>query len=467
MTDVQNTKNVGKIKSVKDHVVEVEFLEEKPNIRDVLYLEKNPMVKLLVYKSSGLSSFYCISLSPVVNIPRGARAVSTGKPIHVPVGQAMLGRVTDLFGTPKDGGETIVTQDFRSIYAPAVKYADIAAKQEVMETGIKVVDLFCPLIKGGKAGLFGGSGVGKTILLTEILHNIVNKEKEGSVSVFGGIGERTREGHELLEELKRTGVLEKVALILSSMGDSPAVRYMTALTSVTQAEYFRDTMKKDVLFFVDNVFRFAQAGNELSLLMNAIPSEDGYQPTLGSEMAYFHERLVSSTTGSITSIEAIYMPADDPLDVGVQSIYDYLDTSIVLSRDVYREGRYPAIDILASTSSALNVQNVSPLHYFVATKAQTMLTKATSLDRIVSLVGEAELSDDDRALYRRAKKLKNFMTQNFFVSAEQTGKKGNYVPIETTIANVKDILDGKYDDISDDKFLYIGSLEDLANGPAA
>jgi len=262
-------------------------------------------------------------------------------------------------------------------------------------------------------------------------------------------------------ELQRTDVLDHVVLILSSMGDSPSIRQLTALSAVTQAEYFRDTSKKDVLFFVDNMFRYAQAGNELSLLTNAIPSEDGYQPTLGSEMAEVHERLVSNDNGSITSIEAIYMPADDPLDPGVQSIYDYLDSAVVLSRDVYREGRYPAVDILSSSSGVLNLQSVGPLHYYVSSKAQNLLTTANSLERIVSLVGESELSDDDRNLYRRAKKIRNFMTQNFFVASEQSGKKGDYVALVDTIQGVKDIMEGKYDSIDDAKFLYIGSLRDI------
>ena len=454
----------GKVISVKGHVIEVEFDNGLPKIYDVLYIKSDPDSKMQVFRSSGVSTFYCISLSHVKAISRGDTVVSTGRPLQVASGKNMLGRVIDLFGTPLDGLASIELNDSQAIFQPAPGYTDLLSKPEILETGIKVIDLFSPLIRGGKGGLFGGSGVGKTVLLTEILHNIVNKDRDNTVSVFCGVGERTREGHELFQELKRTEVLDHVSLILSSMGDSPSLRFLTALTAVTQAEYFRDVVKKNVLFFIDNIFRFAQAGNELSLLMNSIPSEDGYQPTLTSEMAMFHERLVSNNNASITSIEAVYMPADDLLDVGVQSIYDYLDTAVVLSRDVYREGRFPAVDILASSSSALNIETVSALHYYVATRALNILTKATSLDRIVQLVGEGELSDEDRNLYRRAQKLKNFMTQNFFVSAEQTGKPGEYVPLETTIANVKDIIDGKYDEVSDDKFLYIGSLNGLNYG---
>ena len=330
-----------------------------------------------------------------------------------------------------------------------------------METGIKVVDLFAPIVKGGKTGLFGGSGVGKTVLLSEVLHNILNKDKEKNVSVFCGIGERTREGHELFHELDKTGVLPGVSLIFGSMGDSPSIRFLTGLAGASVAEYFRDTKSRDVLFFVDNIFRYAQAGNELSLLMNTIPSEDGYQATLSSEMATIHERLVSNTKASITTIEAIYVPADDILDQGVQAIFDYLDSAIVLSRDVYREGRFPAVDILASVSSALSPQVVGPLHYATALQAQSILKKAAGLERIVSLVGEAELSEEDRVMYQRATKLKNFMTQDFFVAEGQTKKLGSYVPLKNTVLDVKDIIDGKFDDASSDKFLNIGSLKDL------
>jgi F-type H+/Na+-transporting ATPase subunit beta len=462
--DEQTLKQTGKVIGIKGYIIEVEFLgDTRPNIHDVLYLEEDPSVLMQVYKSSSVSSFYCIALSIVSGVYRGARVVNTNKSLSVPVGAELLGRVYDLFGNPKDQAAEFSKEVEKSIYQRPPGYTELVAQQELMETGIKVLDLFSPLLKGGKTGLFGGSGVGKTILLTEILHNIVNKDQEKTVSVFCGVGERTREAHELYRELSRTQVLDHVSLILSSMGDSPSIRFLTAMAAVTQAEYFRDEMKKDILFFIDNVFRFAQAGNELSLLMDAIPSEDGYQPTLGSEMAHFHERLVSSQEAAITSIEAIYMPADDLLDQGVQSIYDYLDSAVVLSRDVYREGRFPAVDILASTSSALNLQTVGSLHYYVATKSQNLLNKATSLERIVSLVGEAELSDEDRNLYRRAKKLKNFMTQSFYVSAEQTGRQGVYVPLEKTVSGVKDIIEGKYDDVSEDKFLYIGSLDDLNN----
>lgn len=304
--------------------------------------------------------------------------------------------------------------------------------------------------------------MGKTVLLTEILHNVLNKDPEKNVSVFCGVGERTREGHELFHELESSGVLPSVSLVFGSMGDSPAVRFLTGLAGTTVAEHFRDESRKNVLFFIDNIFRYAQAGNELSLLTNSIPSEDGYQATLASEMALIHERLVSNNKASITTIEAIYLPADDILDQGVQAIFGYLDSAIVLSRDIYREGRFPAVDILSSVSSALSPDIVTPEHYYISLQAQSLMKKAASLERIVSLVGEAELSEEDKLVFQRSKKLKNFMTQNFFVAEGQTGRKGAYVPVETTISNVKDILEGKYDAVSEDKFLYIGSVSDIS-----
>ena len=455
------SEQLGKVKSLKGYIVEAEFMGNlKPNINDILVLEKDTSVKMQVYKSSGLTTFYCISLTHISGVGRGLNVINTQQPLTVPIGEQMLGRVIDLFGTAKDSKPAINTNESTSIYQNPPPYTQVQSNTDLLETGIKVVDLFSPLTKGGKTGLFGGSGVGKTILLSEILHNIVNKDKEKNVSVFCGVGERTREGHELYLELTRTGVLDHVAIVLSSMGDSPSIRFLTAMAGVTHAEYFRDVMKKDVLFFIDNVFRFAQAGNELSLLMDYIPSEDGYQPTLGSEMANLHERLVSTQSAAITSIEAIYLPADDLMDQGVQAVFDYLDSAIVLSRDIYREGRLPAVDILASSSNALNVRTITPMHYYVATKGQTILSKSNSLERIVSLVGEAELSDEDRVVYKRSKKLKNYMTQNFFVSAEQTGRPGVYVPLETTINDVKDIIEGKYDELTEDKFLFIGSASE-------
>jgi F-type H+/Na+-transporting ATPase subunit beta len=458
---MEMSKHAGKIISVVGSIVEVEFIKDKPRIFDVLVMDEFPDLRLQVYRSAGKDSFYCIALGPLYKLYRGAVVTNTGEQLSVPVGEGVLGRIMDMFGAPKDGQGPIEQETRRPVHKTSLDYEKTITTYRILETGIKVVDLYAPLILGGKTGLFGGSGVGKTVLLTEILHNVINKNKEKNVSVFCGVGERTREGHELYLELKNTNVLPYVSLLFGGMGESPSIRFLTGHAAAAVAEYFRDEMGKNVLFFIDNIFRFAQAGNELSLLMNTIPSEGGYQATLASEMASIHERLVSTSTASLTTIEAIYMPADDILDQGVQAIYDYLNSSIVLSRAVYQEGRFPAIDMLASGSSALNPEIVSPLHYYVSVQSQSLLKKSESLERIVALVGEGELSDEDRTTYLRVKKLKNYMTQGFFVAEGQTGREGVYVPLEKTIQDVKDIIDGKYDDVSEDKFLYIGSASDI------
>lgn len=451
----------GRIIGIAGQIVEVEFLDEKPVVNDIVALEKDPKVLMQVYASSGISSYYCLLLSTTNLIARGAMVVNTKKPIQIPVGTGVLGRVIDIFGEPRDGLGPLAATTRLPIYKESMPYSEIVTKQEVLETGIKVVDLFSPLVKGGKIGLFGGAGVGKTILLTEIIHNVVVLHKQQSISVFAGVGERTREGQELFESLGQAGVLPSVALVFGAMGENPAVRYLTGLAGVTLAEYFRDQAQKDVLFFIDNAFRLVQAGNELSMLMDMIPSEDGYQATLDSEMASFHERLISTKDHSLTTVEAIYVPNDDILDQGVQAIFPYLDSIAILSRNVYQEGRLPAIDVLSSTSSLLNPQAVGEAHYKTVIEAQALLKKAISLDRIVSLVGESELSDSDRKDYRRAKKLRNFMTQCFYVAESQTGKKGQYVPVDRTVADVQDIIHGVYDELPEEKFLYIGSAKDL------
>ncbi len=452
----------GKVIGIKDAIVEIEYLGDPlPKVYDVLFLEKDPSVKFQVIKSSDVNKFYCLGLTAFEQVSRGDAVINTGEKLRVPVGPEILGRVMDVFGTPKDGLGEIKTADSWEIFRESPGFSNTQSGTAFLETGIKIVDLFAPLVKGGKVGLFGGSGVGKTVLLTEILHNIINKDREKTVSVFCGVGERSREGHELFEELKATEVLPSVALIFGSMGESSAVRFLTAYAGTTVAEFLRDGYGKDVLFFVDNIFRFAQAGSELGLLTNSIPSEEGYQATLTSEVAHIHERLVAKDGHSITTIEAIYLPEDDLFDQAAQTVFGYLDSSIVLSRDAYREGRLPAVDIIQSGSDALNPTNVGETHYYVATESKSLLKRAELLDRIVSLVGESELSDDDRVTYQRAKKVKNFMTQNFFVAAGQTGKPGVFVSVNDTVNAVKGILDGKYDDVSDDKFLFIGKIEDI------
>ncbi len=462
--------NIGTIIGVQGQIIEVEFKNRQPSVHDILVLEGSSDIKMQVAIPSGPSSFFCLSLSLTDKLYRGLKVINTKKPILITTGTGVLGRVMNIFGEPIDGLGPIQKEGEKAIYSQGLDYSEIVKHEEILETGIKAIDFLSPMIRGGKIGLFGGAGVGKTVLLTEIIHNVVVLHKEKSlptgrqgVSVFAGVGERIREGHELYQTLAEKQVLPSVSLVLGTMGENPAVRFLTGFTGVALAEYFRDTLKKDVLFFIDNVFRFAQAGQELSVLMNTIPSEDGYQATLTSEMASFHERLVSNIDNSITSIEAIYVPNDDILDQGVQAIFPYLDSSVVLSRNIYQEGLLPAVDLLSSSSANLNPETVGQLHYDVALRALNLLKQATALDRIVSLVGESELSPSDQLIYERAKKLRNFMTQNFFVTENQTGKKGAYVPRETTVNDVNDLLAGKYDEITDDKFSFIGSVKEIKN----
>jgi F-type H+/Na+-transporting ATPase subunit beta len=451
----------GKIISIKGQIIEAEFPDDKPHIYDVLIAKDDPEVKMEVYTSASPNSFYCLALTTINKIHHGSLVISTGQPIKVPVGKEMLGRVIDTLGVAQDGLGELKAKEQKPIIAKGVSFANVNIPKEILETGIKAVDFFTPIIKGGKVGLFGGAGVGKTVIISEIIHNLVILNPEKNVSVFTGVGERTREGEELFSTLVESKVMQGVSLIYGSMGENPAIRFRTAFTGVTLAEYYRDIMGRDVLFFIDNIFRFAQSGYELSTLMNAIPSEGGYQATLASEMGSFHERLVSTHKNAITTFEAIYVPADDLTDSGVQAIFPYLDSGIILSRAVYQEGRFPAIDILGSNSSALNPDTVGDLHYQTALDTQALLKKATALERIVSLIGESELSTDDQTLYQRSKKLKSFMSQNFTVVETQTEKKGVHVSLKDTINDIRAILEGKTDKLKPEDLMYIGTLKDV------
>lgn len=454
----------GTIIAITGQIIEVEFRQDLPKVNDVLLFANDSQIKMQVYTSSGKARFFCFALTPTHALYRGGKVYNSGKPILVAVGKGLLGRVINLFGEPVDGKGEVQKEKLVPIYGEGLAFADIVPQREILETGIKVIDLFSPFLKGGKLGLFGGAGVGKTLLLTELMHNIVTLRKERFTSIFAGVGERVREGQELYERLRNSGALSSVALLFGPMGENPAVRFLTSFAGATLAEYFRDSAKKDVLFFIDNAFRYAQAGNELSMLLNTIPSEDGYQPTLTSEMAALHERLVSTKANAISVVEAIYVPADDILDQGVNAIFPYLDSTVVLSRNVYQEGRLPAIDIFQSTSSAMDPAVVGTFHYETVLSAQNLLKQAVALERIVALVGESELSPEDQRIYQRAKKIKNFMTQSFFVVAEQTGRAGVYVPAKTTVSDVHDILTGVYDGVAEEKFLFIGSTKEIGRG---
>ncbi len=459
--DAQPTKSDGHVLSIIGQVIDVEFTHEKPQIHDLLVLKDQPEVKLEVYSSSGPNTFYCLSLGKEELLYRGAALTNTKEQILFPTGKELLGRVVDIFGNAIDGKAAIVTHEKTNIHNRNLQKNSIETKEEILETGIKVIDLFSPLQQGGKMGLFGGAGVGKTILLTEVLHNIVGRFVDKTVSVFAGIGERSREGLELYQSLVNSGVMQNSTLIYGPMGENPATRFLAAYSAATLAQYFRDQVKSNVLFFIDNAYRFAQAGNELSMLTSNLPSEDGYQSTLESEMAEFHERLVSTKEAGITTIEAVYIPADDILDHGVQVIFPYLDAIVVLSRELYQRGILPAVDILSSSSTTLHPKVVGEKHYDVAIRAKSMLKQAESLERIVALVGESELSADDQLIYKRARKIRNFMTQRFFVAQNQNAQKGVYIPLKQVVDDLNGIIDGKYDHIPEEKFLFICSVTEI------
>lgn len=451
--------DIGYIISIRGEVVEVEFYQNPPFIGEILVLEENPKVWLEVNSVSRKNTFFCLSLTESDKLFRGAKVKRTAKNLEVPVGKELLGRVIDIFGHPRDGLPPLEIKEKRPIYQPLPPYQEIIPGKEPIETGIKVVDFFAPLRKGEELGLFGGAGLGKTVLLLELMHNIIFFKK--GISVFAGLGERIREGHELYEILKKTNVLPSVALVFGQMNESAAIKSKVGFVAATIAEYFRDSHQEDVLFFIDNLYRFLQAGNELSTLLGVIPSEDGYQPTLLSEIGKLEERLVSTKQGSITSVQAIYVPADDITDSGVQAVLPYFDSIIILSRDVYQEGRYPAVDILASSSSVIDPAILGQEHYEVLLEAKKNLERHKELQQIVSIVGEAELSIENRTIYHRARKLLNFMTQNLFTVAEQTGVPGQYVKRDETVKGVKAILEGELDQVPEEAFLYIGGISDL------
>lgn len=450
----------GTVISVRGQIVEVRFEKDEPAIHDILILEEDESVWMEVFRSSDDNSFFCLLLTSPSKLVRGKKVINTTEPIKIPAGTGVLGRVFDVFGNPQDGKGDLSVDTKKPIFLPEVKFDDVLIPTEILQTGIKAIDFFAPILKGGKVGFAGGAGVGKTVILTEIIHNVVVLSKGKSVSIFAGVGERVREGQELLESLEESGVLPSAALIFGQMGENPAVRFRTATAGVALSEYFRDEQKKDVLFFIDNVFRFAQAGYELSTLTNTIPGEGGYQATLSSEMADLHERLISTKNASVTTVEALYVPSDDITDPAVQAVLLYLDSTVVLSRAVYQEGRFPAIDFLSSTSSALSVELVGEKHYRTFIETQDLLKKAFTLERIVSLIGESELPAADQIIYKRARLLKCYMTQPFFVIEEQSGRKGEYVPLASTVDDVRSIIDGKLDTVEPEKLLFLGTLKD-------
>ncbi len=453
--------NKGVILSIKSQIVEVEFYDNPPEIHDLFILENDPNVILEVYSSASDRSVFCLALTQTHTLHRGAIVVNTRKTLEIPVGPDILGRAINVFGLAIDGKAPIDRKKTFSFFKKPNSFAQIIVPHELLETGIKAVDFFTPLLKGGKIGLFGGGGVGKTVLLTEIIHNVISNKDNSHLSIFTGIGERSREGQELYEELGKTGVLPMVSMVFGEMSKNPAVRFRTAFAGIALAEYFRDQEQKSVLFFVDNMYRYAQAGYELGTLLSAIPSEGGYQATLSSEIADLHERLYSTPNAGITTFETVYVPSDDITDPGVQSMLPYLDSRVVLSRWIYQEGRFPAIDTLTSFSSAMNPEIVGEDHYKTYVETQKLLKEAVNLERIASLIGESELSQENQIIFKRSKLIKNYMTQRFATVSESTANDITYIPRASTIQDVKQILQGTYDKVPPEKLLYISTLEHL------
>ncbi|MBI4712080.1 MAG: F0F1 ATP synthase subunit beta [Planctomycetes bacterium] len=452
----------GRVTSVQGQVVDVQFTAgvELPAIYELMetIAHDGRLIPLEVVEHSGTTVAKCIALTPTHDLQRSASVKATGAPIKTPVGQAVFGRLMNVLGQPIDKKGEIVADQYLPIRQPAklgVQVQRASLKYELMQTGIKIIDLLFPLVKGTKTGLMGGAGVGKTVLVLELIHNVGGKQ--GGISIFTGVGERIREGNELYDEFVKARMLDKVIMVFGQMNESPGARFEVAQTGVTIAEHFLD-QNKDVLLFVDNVFRFVQAGSELSTLLGRTPSETGYQPTLLSEMSSFQERIRSTANGSITAIQAVYIPADDLSDPAVVCTFGYLDSIVVLSRERVQQGFYPAIDPLSSSSAMLTPDIVGHRHYNAAQEVLKMLNKYEELKRIVAVIGVEEISKEDRIIYERARKLQNFLTQPFVTGELYTGKKGEYVPVEKTITGCERICAGEFDKRSPDAFYMIGAL---------
>jgi F-type H+-transporting ATPase subunit beta len=451
----------GTIRAVIGPVVNIEFKKgELPAINNALKLVDDKInLSLEAHQHMGDNMVKCIALSSTEGIKRGMKVKDTLGPITVPVGDVTLGRVFNLLGDVIDEGKPVAkTVKRTSIHRPAPSLEDQATTKEIFETGIKVIDLLAPYPKGGKVGLFGGAGVGKTVIIMELIRSIAIEH--GGVSIFGGVGERTREGNDLWLEMKKTGVLEKTALVFGQMNEPPGARFRVGLTALTMAEHFRDTEKKDVLFFIDNIFRFMQAGSEVSALLGRMPSAVGYQPTLATDLAELEERIASTKNGSITSVQAIYVPADDLTDPAPATAFTHLDATTVLSREIVELGIYPAVDPLDSTSTILSAEIVGEEHYRVAREVQRILQRYKDLKDIIAILGVEELTDEDKVTVGRARKLQRFFSQPFFVAEEFTGKEGRYVKIEDTIKGFSRIIAGETDSIPEQAFYMVGTIDE-------
>ncbi|MBO1004262.1 F0F1 ATP synthase subunit beta [Pseudogracilibacillus auburnensis] len=458
----------GYVTQVMGPVVDVKFEDgQLPEIYDALHVqidatEQNDarVLALEVALHLGDNSVRTIAMSSTDGLQRGVNVTSTGGPISVPVGDVTLGRVFNVLGEHIDEGEDLPADTkLDPIHRDSPKFENLSTETEILETGIKVVDLLAPYIKGGKIGLFGGAGVGKTVLIQELINNIALEH--GGISVFAGVGERTREGNDLYFEMKDSGVIDKTAMVFGQMNEPPGARMRVALTGLTMAEYFRDEQGADVLLFIDNIFRFTQAGSEVSALLGRMPSAVGYQPTLATEMGQLQERITSTDKGSVTSIQAIYVPADDYTDPAPATTFAHLDATTNLDRGLSEQGIYPAVDPLASTSRALDPEIVGEEHYEVATAVQRTLQRYRELQDIIAILGMDELSDEDKLTVSRARRVQFFLSQNFHVAEQFTGQQGSYVPVQETVQGFKEILEGKYDDLPEDAFRLVGRIEEV------
>ena len=452
--------NEGKVCVVLGPVVDVKFETKMPKIYEKVLVDTGEgFVALEVMSHIPPSTARCISLEPTEGLSRGMKAFGTGHPISVPVGESVLGRVMNVLGDPIDGKGEINAETHRSIHRKAPEFYEQKSSAEILETGIKVIDLMAPYLRGGKIGLFGGAGVGKTVLIMELIHNIATRH--GGYSIFTGVGERSREGYEMIMDMTESGVLDKTALVFGQMNEPPGSRMRTALTGLTVAEYFRDEMNKDVLLFIDNIYRYIQAGSEVSALLGRLPSAVGYQPTLATELGSLEERIASTKNGSITSVQAVYVPADDLTDPAPAAIFSHLDATTVLSRKIVSLGIYPAVDPLESSSRVLEKSVIGADHYNTARAVQSTLQRYNDLSDIISILGMDELSEEDKALVHRARKLQRFFSQPLFVAKGFTGMEGRYVPLSTTIECFKAILNGEADKYPESAFFMVGDLDEV------
>lgn len=456
-----NNLNTGIVKRIIGPVIDIQFEDsEMPQLLDAIKIEmEDHIVVAEVAQHVGDSTVRCIALSSTDGMKRGLKAINTGAPIEVPVGNDVLGRLFNVLGEPIDGIPAPDDAPKKPIHLPSPEYSQQETSTQIYETGIKVIDLLAPYTKGGKVGLFGGAGVGKTVLIQELINNIA--KEHGGISVFAGVGERTREGNDLYNEMQESGVIDKTAMVFGQMNEPPGARMRVALTGLTMAEHFRDREHQDVLLFIDNIFRFTQAGSEVSALLGRIPSAVGYQPTLATEMGALQERITSTSNGSITSVQAVYVPADDLTDPAPATTFSHLDATTVLSRAITELGIYPAVDPLESSSRIMDPLILGEEHYHTARDVQAVLQRYKDLQDIIAILGMDELSEEDKLTVARARRLQRFLSQPFAVAEQFTGMQGKYVPLAETIRGFREILDGKYDHIPESMFLYAGEIDEV------